>query len=332
MPDRHRIFYNSVGTPDMYALIEQEMPKGYELVTLTSESDAERLERIGDCEVAIVAARPLTAAAIAAGGRLRLVHHQGVGYHDTVDVAALAARGIRLALTPEGTTIGVAEHTLLLALAACRRLPQADAALRQGEWLVNALRPVSLELYGKSVGFLGFGRIGREAALRFQAFGTRGYYYDPQVDLDEGEARGLGVERAEVDWILGHCDIVSLHMPLTAGTRHILDRARLGRLKRGAVVINTARGGLVDDLALAEGLAAGRIGAAGLDVFETEPLPGDHPLCRLDNVVLTPHISAGTRDAMAHKMQALFANVERFFRGEPLHNEVELQPGAERRA
>jgi phosphoglycerate dehydrogenase-like enzyme len=315
-----RVFYNSLGTPEMYAMIARRMPAGMALVTLDTDSDAERCAKIAACEVAIVAAKPLAAEVLAAAGRLALVHHQGVGYHDTVDVPALAHRGLRLALTPEGTTIGVAEHTLLLALAAARRAAFADAELRQGRWHVNALRPVSVELHGKTVGLIGFGRIGQEAAHRFAAFGTRIAFHDPAIaQAPEGLA-----EPRSFDWIVENADIVSLHLPLTRASRHLISRAVIGRMKPEAILVNTARGGLVDDDALAEALASGRLLAAGLDTFETEPLPADSPLTGLPNVVLTPHISAGTRDALGHKMTALFANLERFRRGEPLHNEVDL--------
>ncbi|MCR9121771.1 MAG: hypothetical protein NXH91_05820 [Phyllobacteriaceae bacterium] len=314
------IFYNSLGTPEMYAIMAERLRSGMRLVTLETDDDAERAARIADCEVAIVAATPLTERIIGAARRLELVHHQGVGYHDTVDTAALARRGTRLALTPQGTTVGVAEHTLLLALAAARRAAFADAELRAGRWHINALRPVSVELFGKTVGFIGFGRIGQEAAKRFAAFGTTNVYADPGVD----HHAGLPAEARSFDWIIANADFISLHLPLTGATRSLVSREVIGQMKPDAILINTARGGIVDDLALADALASGRLLAAGLDVFQSEPLPKEHPLCGLPNVVLTPHISAGTRDALGHKMEALFANLDRYRRGEAILNEVDL--------
>ena len=319
-PEPLRVFYNSLGTEEMYGLIRARAGAGVELVTLESDDDAERRARIRDCEIAVVAAQPLTADAIAAARRLRLVHHQGVGYHDTVDLPALRARGIRLALTPEGTTVGVAEHTVLLMLGAARRAAFADAELRRGRWHVNALRPVSVELFGKTVGYIGFGRIGREAARRLRAFGTHGVFHDPGVP----DAPDLPAERRPFDWIVRNADVVSLHLPLTAATRHVISAEVIGRMKPSAILVNTARGGLVDDAALARALASGRLLAAGLDVFEGEPIGPGHPLVGLPNTVLTPHISAGTRDALGHKMDALFANLRRWRAGEPLANEVDL--------
>ena len=315
-----RIFYNSLGTEEMYALIRARMCADMTLVTLERDDDAERCGKIADCEVAIVAAKPLSGETIRAGKALKLIHHQGVGYHDTVDLEAARGRGLRLALTPEGTTIGVAEHTVLLALGAARRAAFADAELRQGRWHVNALRASSVELFGKTVGLIGFGRIGRETACRFAAFGTDVVFHDPAVPEDPA----FPSASRSLDWIAANADIVSLHVPLTDATRHLVDAAFLARMKPSAILVNTARGGLVDDKALAEALAEGRLLAAGLDVFEGEPITPDNPLCALPNVFLTPHISAGTRDALGHKMAALFANLDRFRRGEPLANEVDL--------
>ena len=227
---------------------------------------------------------------------------------------------MRLALTPEGTAIGVAEHTLLLALGAARRGAFADAELRQGRWHVNALRPFSVEIFGKTVGLIGFGRIGQATAQRFAAFGATCVFCDPAIEATSD----LPAEGRSFDWIIANADILSLHLPLTAATRHLISAEVIARMKPEAIVVNTARGGLVDDHALAAALASGKLLAAGLDVFEGEPIGADHPLCSLPNVFLTPHISAGTRDAMGHKMTALAANLERFRRGEPLANEVDL--------
>jgi phosphoglycerate dehydrogenase-like enzyme len=270
-----------------------------------------------------VAAYPLRRPLIEAARRLRLVHHQGVGYQDTVDAAALAARGVALALTPEGTTVGVAEHAVLLVLAVCRRLAFADSELRAGRWHVNSLRPHSRELFGRTVGYVGMGRIAQAVAERLRAFGTRGVYADP-VALPPAREAELDVRRASLDETLREADVVTLHVPLTAETRHLIGREAIARMKPGAVLVNTARGGVVDEVALHDALAAGRLGGAGLDVFEREPPPADHPLFRLPTVVVTPHIAAGTRDALAAKMAAVFANVERFYAGEPLRNRVDL--------
>lgn len=320
-----KVVYWSVGTPDLYALLGRLCPPGLDLRTLATGEEAERAEAIADAEAVIVAATRLTDAHLAAARRLRLIQHQGVGWQDTVAWQGLAGRGVALATTPEGTTGPVAEMAVLMALAALRRLPHADAELRSGRWHVNALRPVSRSLAGRRIGYVGFGRIGQAAAERFAAFGTTGVYFDPQVVLPAAEAERLGVRREEsLPALLAEADIVSLHLPVTPATRNIIDAAAIAAMKPGAVLVNTARGGLVDESALAAALRDGRLLAAALDVFATEPVPADHPLIGLPNVVLTPHISAGTRDAFEEKLTAALANIEAFLAGGPLRNAVAL--------
>jgi phosphoglycerate dehydrogenase-like enzyme len=238
-------------------------------------------------------------------------------------VAALAERGIPLAITPGGTTVGVAEHTVLLILAILRRLPFADAELRQGRFHINVLRPVSRELRGRTVGLLGMGRIGRAVAERLRPFGVHLVYHDP-APLPPQAERELHIEGRDLDELLAQSDIISLHLPLTPATRHVVGHDALSRMKPGVFLINTARGGLVDEAALVEALRSGHLAGAALDVFEHEPAPPNHPLYDLPNVVLTPHVSAGTRDAFIEKMTFVFANLGRFWRGDPVDNLIDL--------
>jgi len=311
-----RVLYLAHATPQVYSIIRDAVPAGFELVTLEQDDEDERRRKIAGCEVVIVAATPLRKPMIDAAERLELVHHQGVGWQDTIDHEVLRARGIPLALTPEGTTVGVAEHTVLLMLAALKLLPYADSELRQGRFHVNALRPISRELTGMTVGYIGMGRIATAVSERLRAFGTRGIFFDPNVSTAEG------LQSRTFEQVLQEADVVTLHVPLTPQTRHMIGAAQLARMKRGAYLVNASRGGLVDEPALLNALETGHLAGAALDVFETEPLPAGHPLSRLRNVVLTPHIAAGTRDALTTKMRALFANVDRFYRGEPLNNRV----------
>jgi phosphoglycerate dehydrogenase-like enzyme len=320
----YKIFYFSHAPQNVYDIIKEEIPPGFELVTLDQDSDAERMEKIAGCDVAIVAAKPMGRQFVEAAPNLKLLHHQGVGYHDTVDVQALKARNIPLALTPAGTTIGVAEHTVLLTLAVCKRLAFADSELRQGRWHINSLRPYSFELFGRTVGYVGMGRIAREVAARFKAFGMTGLYYDPFVQLPTGEEVRLGVSRAAFDDMVSRADVITVHVPSGKETLHLIDETVLRRMKPQAVVINTARGNIIDEKALVRALQEGWIAGAGLDVFEEEPFRPENLLAAMPNVVLTPHISAGTRDALKTKMRSLFENIRRFFDGEPLENEVKL--------
>jgi phosphoglycerate dehydrogenase-like enzyme len=320
----HKVFYFSHAPENVYAIIREEVPPGFELITLENDSDEERKAKLADCEVVIVAARPMSREFVETAPQLKLLHHQGVGYQDTVDVAALKARNIALALTPAGTSIGVAEHTVLMTLAACKRLPFADSELRQGRWHINSLRPYSFEIFGRTIGYVGMGRIGQETAARFKAFGTSGLYFDPYLALPAEREKELGVRRVEFNELLAAADIITLHVPSGAATYHMIDESALRHMKSNAIVINTSRGSVIDEAALCRALEQGRIAGAGLDVFETEPFRPDNPLAAMPNVVLTPHISAGTRDALKTKMRALFSNIQRFFNLEVLENQVKL--------
>jgi len=224
-----------------------------------------------------------------------------------------------VALTPEGTTTGVAEHTLLLILAVYKQLLAAANGTRQGRWLQWELRSQSLELSGKTLGLVGFGRIGREVARRAAAFDAKIIYYDPALSTVPDPAS----ERVDsLPALLARADIVSLHLPLDVTTRLIINAGALSRMKRGALLINTSRGGLIDETALGAALDSGQLGGAGLDVLTQEPPPSELAGLRRPNVLVTPHISAGTRDALITKMHNAFANMLRQTRGETPHHLV----------
>src|SRR3984893_17025683 len=235
----------------------------------------------------------VTAPIVNAGARLRVIGRAGVGV-DNVDVEAATRRGVIVMNAPGGNTISTAEHAFSLLLCAARKIPQADALLRGGKWDRKNLEGV--ELFDKTLGVIGMGRIGSELSRRAIAFGMRVMAFDPY--LSATRARTLQVELVEeLDDLLAGADFITLHTPLTAQTHHLLDTARLAKTKRGVRVINCARGGLIDEAALADALRSGQVAAAALDVFETEPLPADSPLRDSPNLVLTPHLGASTAEA-----------------------------------
>lgn len=318
---RPQVLYLARGTPQLYETVRSYAPEGIDLLTLESDERDEVLAKIAHCEAVIVATRKLDRGMIDAARRLRLVVHQGVGYHDTTDVAALGERRIPVAVTPNGTPQTVSEHAIMLMLAACRLLPFADSELRQGRYHVNALRLQSRTLAGKTIGLVGMGRIGQATARRLLGWEVQALYTDP-IALPPEEAGRLNLQRVQLPELLARADIVSLHVPLTDDTRAMIDAQALQRMKRGAVLVNTARGPVVHEESLLAALRSGQLGAAGLDVFEEEPLRPGHPLAGFSNVVLTPHIAAATRDTFAAKMQGVFANIRRFYAGEPLHEQV----------
>jgi phosphoglycerate dehydrogenase-like enzyme len=316
------VLYLNHAPEEVYSIIREQLPQGFELLTLSRDDEQERRRLLSRADFVLVATAPITEEMMRAAANLKLIQHQGVGY-DTTDVAAAARLGIPVGLTPEGTTVGVAEHTILLILAVYKRIVQAHSSLRDGHWLQFALRPSSYELAGKTLGLIGMGRIGRAVARRAAVFDARILYEDPEVSLSAAEEQELGARKVERDELLMASDIVSLHVPLTEGTRRLIAARALSRMKENAILINTARGPLVDEQALIGALRAGKIGGAGLDVFEKEPPDPSSPLFSLENVVATPHIAAGTRDALIAKMRAAFANMERVARGERPMNLVE---------
>lgn len=318
------ILYISHAPEAMYAMLRRHLPPGFRLVTLAGDDDAERFAALPEAEAILVGAHRLHGDYIAAAPKLALVQHQGVGWHDTVDHAALKARGVRLAINPLGTAETVAEHALMLMLAACRHLAHADAATRRGEWLVNALRPICRSLRGRTVGIVGMGRIGSALVALLQPFAVRGLYCDPHVRMPEGLEQALGFSRVDLDTLLAESDIVSLHVPATAETRDMIRAETIARMKPGAFLVNTCRGPVVHTDDLVAALRSRRLAGAGLDVFEPEPLPAGHPLYSLPNVTLTPHTASGTVDTMAVKMEAAMENIARFFTGGRLEHEVEL--------
>ena len=264
------------------------------VVVKTGLSEAELLKIIPEFSAVIVRSETrITAGVLEAGKSLRAVGRAGVGV-DNVDVETATRRGIVVLNAPGGNTVSTSEHAFSLLLCVARKIPQADASVRGGSWARKNFEGV--ELYNKTLGIIGIGRIGSELSRRAIAFGMRVLAYDPY--LSAARARSLQVELVdEVDDLLALADFVSLHTPLTPETRHLLDAGRLQKTKRGVRIINCARGGLIDETALAQALQDQHVAAAALDVFEQEPLPENSPLRAAPNLVLTPHLGASTAEA-----------------------------------
>ena len=317
----YTVVYWNRAAGDVYEVIRSEMPAGWSLVTLGGDSQEAWREHLRLADFLLVADWPITEEDLRAAPRLKMVQHQGVG-HEKIDKEALKARGIPLALCPAGTTVGVAEHTILLILAVYKRLVFADAKLREGVWLQWGLRSVSFELAGKTLGLLGFGRIAQAVARRAYAFDARILYHDPYLQKPPPEAATWDITAVSFATLLGQSDILSLHVPTTDQTRRCMSTPQFEQMKRSAILINTARGAIVDEPALIKALESGTIAGAGLDVFEQEPMRADSPLLKMDNVVLTPHIAAGTVDALRQKMRAVFANLQRCAAGKAIEDRV----------
>jgi D-3-phosphoglycerate dehydrogenase len=223
---------------------------------------------------------------------LKVIGRAGIGV-DNINVEEATRRGIAVFNAPGGNTVSAAEHTVGLLLALVRRIPFADASMRRGEW--DRPRFQGTELRGKTLGVVGLGRIGAHVATLARAFGMQVIAYDPYVT--EARAHELHVDLASLDELLPRVDVVTLHLPLTKETKALIDRRRIELMKPSAVLLNCARGGLVDEAALLAALEAGRLAGAALDVFSGEPLPADSPLRKAERLILTPHLAASTAEA-----------------------------------
>jgi phosphoglycerate dehydrogenase-like enzyme len=261
--------------------------------------------------------RPVSGADMALAPNLRLIHKLGVGVN-TIDLDAAKRRGIAVCNMPGSNARAVAEMTLLLMLACLRRLPTLDRATRAGRgWqLDSTLQDNYGELAGRTVGLVGYGSVPRVLAPLLKALDATVVYTATSPKLD------VPFEFRRLPDLLRSADIVSLHAPLTRQTTQLISREKLSLMKPGAILINTARGGLVDPTALLEALCTGRLGAAGLDVFADEPIPADEPLFLLDNVVLTPHVAWLTSGTLSRSLGLAVENCRRLAAGEPLLRRV----------
>ena len=285
-------------------------------------SEERLIERIGAAEIVINirSSSLFTENVFRQAPHLRLLSLWGTGT-DNVDLAAAARHGVTVTNTPGVSAFSIAEHALALMLAAARRIPQIDGEMRQGRWP----RGHAAQMHGKTLGIIGLGAVGRRFAFLGAAIGMRviAWTMHPQP--------ALGFELVTLDDLLRLSDVVSLHLRLSAETRGFIGKRELGMMKPSAILINTARGPIVDEPALIEALATKRIAAAGLDVFAVEPLPPGHPLTRLENVVLTPHCAGITAEALEAGLRLSIDNVWNFLNGSPT-NVVGREPLGRREA
>lgn len=292
------------------------VPPTYRLEVARERSVDHWLSLIAGATHAITGQVAVPAELLEAAPQLRMVHKWGVGV-DNIDLAAAARLGIAVARLEGGNARPVAEYTLGLMLATLRHIAWSHRTLREGIWTGSALRHDSLMLNGRTVGIVGCGAIGREVSRLVRAFGCR-VLYTQRKRLPAEVEQSLEARYCALPDLLSEADIVSLHCPLTEETRGLINARTLAMMKRDAVLINVARGGVVNEADLCVALLQGTILAAACDVFETEPLPADSPLRRLDNLVLSPHIAAIAADNLAPTVKRMLDNIARLDRGEPL--------------
>jgi D-3-phosphoglycerate dehydrogenase / 2-oxoglutarate reductase len=296
-------------------VIESTVPRSWSLRIARGPSKVEREAALKDADALFVMATILGPGILDAASRLRFVQKLGAGV-DHIDLHYCAARGIGVARLQAGNSIPVAEHTVLLMLAAYRRLPLLDKETRAGAWKQESARALSRQINGKTIGLVGFGAIGRRVAQLLLGFGVRILYADPVCAPIEVEQ----VSRAKhvsFEALIEQSDIVSLHLPLTDETAGIIAARVLARMKPGAVLVNCARGGLVDEGALHRFLADGHLAAAAIDTFAVEPVR-ESPLLALQQTILTPHTAGGTIDNFRHVVERAVENTSRYLDGEEL--------------
>jgi D-3-phosphoglycerate dehydrogenase / 2-oxoglutarate reductase len=287
---------------------------GARLVERPCLTEEELIEHGREAAAILTLDEPLTAKVIASLTRCRVISRFGIGV-DRVDVAAATAAGIVVANVPDYCVDEVSDHALALLLAVERRITVLDAAVREGRWETPAVAGPVRRLRGHRLGVVGFGNTGSRFAARGAALGLEVYVHDPFVS--DAEIESTGARPLSLDELLVSSDVVSLHVPLTPDTHHLLDRRRIRSMREGAVLVNTSRGGLVDEEALVDALREGRLGGAGLDVFEHEPPGRDHPLLALTNVVVTSHSSHYSLESGAEMRSQAFRNVAEVLAGRP---------------
>ncbi|GAB3940127.1 phosphoglycerate dehydrogenase [Corynebacterium tapiri] len=283
---------------------------------------AELLPALADADAVLVrSATTIDAEALAAAPRLKIVGRAGVGL-DNVDVATATERGVMVVNAPTSNIHSACEHAIALLLATARQIPAADATLRAGEWKRSAFKGV--EIYGKTIGIVGFGHIGQLFAQRLAAFDAKVVAFDPYAN--PARAAQLGVELLELEELMARADFVTIHLPKTPETAGMFSRELLAKAKPGQIIVNAARGGLVDEEALAEAIRDGHIRGAGFDVYATEPCT-DSPLFQLDEVVVTPHLGASTVEAQDRAGTDVAHSVLKALRGEFVADAVNVAGG-----
>jgi len=300
-----------------------QLESGFEVRHVDGSDRAALLPALADVDAVIVrSATRIDAEALAHAPNLRVVARAGVGL-DNVDVDAATKAGVMVVNAPSSNIVSAAEHAVGLLIAAARNVPQAMASLKAGEWKRSKF--TGTELYQKVAGILGLGRIGELVAQRLAAFGMRVIAYDPYVPT--ARAAQLGVRLVSLEELLAQADFITVHLPRSAETTGLIGERELQLVKPGVVIINAARGGIVDEQALALALKEGRVGGAGIDVFATEP-PAHSPLLTFPNVVVTPHLGASTHEAQEKAGTQVARSVRLALSGEFVPDAVNVQGGA----
>lgn len=302
-----KIAFLTPSVPALRAEMTRLLPPGFRVEFADTNDKACHLELIKDAQYVFLGASYLDAELIAAAPELKMIQKWGIGV-DKIDLQAAKARGIPVAITHGSNAAQVAEHAVLLMLATLRKLSYSQKSFLAGKWINAELRMSCMQLTGKTVGFFGFGNIARQVAKQLQGFDTKIIYFSrnrvPQAIEEQYKA-----EYVDFETLMRQSDILTLHAPLNAQTRDIISQQSIQMMKNTAIIVNTARGELIDEKALYQALQEQRLFGAGLDVFVNEPPRMDNPLFNLDHVVLTPHAGASVKEAVTKIVQHAFQNI-----------------------
>ena len=305
-----------VWTPAVRVVVQNAAPPELDLRFANSYDRAEQMALMEHAAFMLPGFAAVDEAMLQHAKALRMIQKWGIGY-DSIDVVAARRMGIPLSIAAGSNAGPVAELAIALILGVYRRLPYVNRVVRQGGWPTSEMRETCFQINGKAVGLVGFGNIGRMLARRLRGFDAEVIYFDARradVQIEQAlEVRYVGLPE-----LLAQSDIVSLHAPLNTHTAKMINAATIATMKDGAVLINTARGGLVDEQALFDALVTGKLRGAGLDAFDSEPPARDNPLLRLDQVVITPHAGGGVFDNIENVARHTLGNIMRFVRGESI--------------
>jgi len=286
----------------------------------TGLSEDELIQRLQGADGLLVRSQTkVTRHIMASAPHLRVIGRAGVGV-DNIDVRAATERGIVVLNAPDGNTISAAEHTFAMLISLARHIPQARQSMLEKRWDRKSF--VGVELAGKTLGIIGMGRIGTEVAKRAKAFQMKLVAYDPF--LSEAKAQGLGVTLKSLEETAASADFITVHTPLTKETRHLVNEALLAQMKAGVRIVNCSRGGIIDEAALYDAIQSGKVAGAAIDVFESEPVRGEHPLLTLPQVITTPHLGASTVEAQVNVAVSVAEEVVNVLLDKPFKNAVNL--------
>ncbi|WP_019594015.1 2-hydroxyacid dehydrogenase [Thioalkalivibrio sp. ALM2T] len=293
------------------AFVQKLVPEGFELIPLEQPGQDEVIRRAADADYMLVGGRTrIDAKVLDSAPKLKMIQRSGVGL-DSLDLEAIRARGLPLYVNEGINARSVAEHTLMLILGTLRRIGEVNTVTHEGQWLKHEMGIDCHDLFGKQIGLIGLGSIGTHVAEILKAFGVNTVYFK-RNRLESDRENQLNVRYVSLQELLEGSDIISLHTALNDETFNLIGRDELASMKDGAVLINTARGGLIDEAAMLDSLKSGQLGGAGLDAFSEEPMLSNHPLMEMNNVLATPHIGSITAETFAGMIGGALENIALF--------------------